>query len=370
MLAPLALFALLEAQVFGVYGDHVVVPGIGMFLLCVYVAFVENRGGVRASIKLSLKEKIFVASFAAVLFYGISLPLPSGIRYGFLLALTMICVAGRLLITHYRQVEGNKGGRRPPSLTEEGVRIASLLLVIIVIYHLGEQIKFSLAFQPAIVTSCLVLYGLRKSTASKPSKEDAGAGYIIRNWAKYWNVFIGMWCVMLMHDNGIFTTGQEHFIILTYGIMLFVIYLGALRHLSARELLWITFGATLLCSMNPVTTVLFGMEIPAYVRAFMFFLAFDLGTIFMLRQFPGDNLQAFALKKSLAYLLAALYIFQIHGMTKNPSYDLEVLAARINSIGNAGYASVLNEGNDAPVTGVIVEDEENSFFRKGTTDEL
>lgn len=389
----LILLLLLQLQAFGVYGDHTIVPGIGLLALCVYQALTDNAKAKLFCAALTWKEKIAAALYSIVLVTGISMPWPAGIRYGFLLSLTLLCILAVVIVRQMfkRRTEVNPGPKKA-TLTDDGIHSASALLVYIISFHLGVQIWFSFAFQLVIVVSCLIIYGLERGTIFGPktiqSLQARTTGLHKRGmheFAKYWNAFIGIWCIMIMRDNGFFTEGQEKLIIFTYIILLFLIYIGGTHAFNAREMVWIAFVAAFLTGIDPLVEDIFRVEIPSFIQALLLIVAFDLGGYFFLRRFDPAAPQISNGKRAVAYLAAALFVFCINQVAQDPHFDMDimmkgqntavyssVLGGSDNSAGTTGNASIEPGGDGItpaePVSGgkVVVEDPENSFHRAGT----
>jgi hypothetical protein len=346
-------------QVFGIFSDHVVIPGVALIALCVSQVITDGYRVAGRRPKLTPKEKAAAALFAVVLFAGISMPLPLGIRYGFLLVLSLFSITAVL-------VSGQQAKKRKPAtepsalLTEEGVRTTSILLVYIISFHLGTQIWFSLAFQSIIIISCLLVYLLQKdNVADLPSRASVKS----QDWGKYWNAFIGVWCIMIMKDNGFFTEGQEHLIIFAYIILLFLIYLGGQHHFKAQEILWIAFMSAFLTSIDPLTEELVRTEMPSFIQAFLIIVAFDLGGMYFLHRMQTTLAPKNLQRKAFAYLLAGFYIFQVNQMVNDPAFDVETLNMMLKGMSKSVYSSVLNIEPAANIGIIEVTDAENSFHR-------
>lgn len=351
------LFSLLELQVFGINGDHALIPGVGLLALCVYQVFSDNAKPVVSAVGLTKKEKVFASLFSLILFAGILLPLEPGIRYGFLLILTLLGITAILIARM-------KDETVKPALTDQGVHTASALLVYIISFHVGAQIWSSLAFQSVIIFSSLIIYGLQRGL-HKAIHDKA-----FHDWAKYWNAFIGVWCIMLMKDSGVFTAGQGHLIVFTYIILLFVIYTEAERAITGKEVVWILFTCATLTSLDPLTETLTGMDVPSYIQAFLVVVAFDLGSMYFLRRYPSMALRKNLWKKTAVYMLAGIYIFQVNQMVWNQGFDMRSIFNSFADENRSVSASVLNgDYSPAPASpsvrapgNIQVEDPVNAFY--------
>ena len=381
---PLILLSLLELQVVGVNGDHTFIPGLALLALCVYQAVSDSINSPGA--KLSRNENIVVIIYTLALVTGLLMPWPTGFRYGFLLSLTLIFM---LAIFGARRGFGGRiaarYGLNKAALTDNGMHAASVLMIYIISFHIGAQIWFSLAFQPVIIVSCLIAYFLNKGKArSLNTQEDLRTGVegmhekSLHALAKYWNAFMGVWCVMQMKDNGFFTEGQEHLILFTFMILLFLVYVGKEHLFTMSEIVWLAFFVAFLTALDPLSEDVFRVHIPSFIQAFLIIVGFDLGGHYFVRHTSGSPVPALPLlhgKKALVYLIAAIFIFGVSQMADDPAFDIENLTK--NHRGTV-YTSVLGPGDSGsantgaqaaqPALGgkITVADPENSFHKAGT----
>lgn len=386
-LNPLILLSLLELQVVGVNGDHTFIPGLALLVLCVYQAFSDNAKSSVSGSGLNRNEKIIVIIYTLALVTGLLMPWPAGVRYGFLLSLTLIFL---LAVFGARRGFGGRiaarYGLNKAALTDNGIHAASVLMIYIISFHIGAQIWFSLAFQPVIIVSCLIAYVLNKGKMrGLKINADFGPGTAgihdksLHALAKYWNAFMGVWCVMLMKDNGFFTEGQEHLILFAFMFLLFLVYVGKEHLFTVAEIVWLAFFVAFLTALDPLSEDLLRAHIPSFIQAFLVIVAFDLGGYYFQRHMDAPvSAPALPLlhgKRALVYLIAVIFIFGVSRMADDPGFDIENV---LKNGGGSVYSSVLGGGDDggantaaqgvqpAAVGKISVDDRENSFHKTGT----
>ena len=354
ILSIIAFLLLLGYQVFFVKEEYSIVTAVGLIILCTYEFFTEDKAikfkdqqALDPLQQPSPKELSFCEKAAAAVYAGILLlSLIFGSGWGAQFALIM--VAGVFGVTSLSIIELKKKKSLPvgDSQDSDNTWMSSFTIpkffLYLMNYLLSIQIHQSMAYQSILFLSCFILYDIfdhgekivLQANNGKITKHEF-KHYLFHRWSKYWNFFLGVWFFISLRANGVISANYEAILLFTFMVIFSTFLLKNEKGFSIGDFLTIVLFSGLLTGLSPLMLVLFGNEIPTYITAAVIFIAFDLSDVyFHIRNFNDKKGQdetstRFWTQKAVVYLLAAIYISQVHFMMTNPQFQIDQVAASI-----------------------------------------
>jgi hypothetical protein len=330
----IAFFLLLEYQVFVGKGEYSIPVAVGLVILCVYEFFTENRSIIfrdrqsldRQRKQLNMGEKAAAAVYAGILLLGIIFGANLGTQLAF------IMISGILGIVIFSLKDKNAKAR-DVSTWISSFTIPKFYLYLIN-FLLSVQIYQYAAYHSILLVSCFILYDILNSgekMAAKANKGDIShrefKHYLFHGWSKYWNFFLWVWFFVALRANGVITAQYEYILLFVFMVVFFTLLMRNENTFSMRDFGVVTLFSALLAGISPLMMAVSKNELPTYVLAAAIFVGFDLADVYFHQREFRESSVKFWSQKAVLYILAAVYISQVHMMMTNGLFGIEEIAA-------------------------------------------
>ncbi len=338
-----AFIFLLEYQVFFGQGDYSLVTGAGLAIMSFFCFLFNSRGFKHEAIKHKIMwfQQIRHVIFA-VLYVGlIILSLFVGRNIGERLMLILALQAVVLVIFHSKRVvwlpkkKADSGKNTYNPALVSSFTIPSVFLFTLN-FLIGGLIGQNIAFQFVLTISAIVFYEIlagRDRFVVQLEKKQISMGdfrhYLFHRWSKYLNFFLGIWFFLLLEQKGIIEDWQQLIILFFFLIIFSTHTYGMIKQMDKKSVTMIAVCSGIVVILEFIAGILFSTHIPPYLLTLLIFMIYDAGDIYIhYREFHDLSADLWS-KKAAVYLLATIFISQLHLFEQDVNLNLYEISASV-----------------------------------------
>ncbi|GEM_PF-4707649 len=223
-------------------------------------------------------------------------------------------------------------------------------------YLIAGQLGQNLSYQFILLISVVVLYDIlsrendfKNRIENKRIDLENFKSYLFHRWSKYLNIFLGMWFFILLESNNSVTVGGGKIMIALFISAIMIFIYSLIKKLKPIEIAGIVCFSMLLVFIDYLIENIFQIHIQPYLMAFIIFIFYDLGDLYIyFREFRVLK-PAIWEQKLVMYTLIAIFIAQVSLVGISPSMNIK----------NA-YAAIFSTEPDLNNSKIKVEDIQNS----------
>jgi len=380
-LVPIWFFLCFEYQ--ALFSEHqyslITAAGLAVLLIAKFVASPQGASTKslfgKATVRkgsLGLYEKLAAGTYATALILGMIFGAGIALQLAFMM-ITAIMGVTFFSLKQSRKIETKAQEEKVVSqnLTFTTNFLLPVVILCLANFLLSAQIDFTFAFQSINIVSTIVLADMlakenkwTELLEKKEISEDEFKHLLFYRWSRYWNFFLGVWYFISLQQNGVINNMQSYILIFAFSVLYFLFLIREVAVLKFRELFTVIVFALILTALDPLAMKFFGTDIASYWVSALLFVAFDVGNIYFFQSHVETVGRSFWAHKSLLYIVATLYIVQVHIMMTNPNFSLESIYSKFFFEKNASeiYTSVLHTPEPSPPT-IITPDDGSSTSR-------
>ncbi len=361
----LAFISLLEYQVIVYNNSYSPITFAGIVLLIV-ICVISSLGGfshehsrdICSNKKNRAISVIVVAGYTLAIIAGIILGQSLGDRVFYLL---IIVTVGVIIASSYENLRkiipfktaGPEDAFKPAYISSFTIPKIYLMGIN---YLIAGQLGQNLSYQFILLMSVIVLYDVLSHEKDFKNRIENNhldledfKSYLFHRWSKYLNLFLGMWFFILLESNDNVTAGGGKIMIALFISVITIFIYSLIKKLKFVEIAGIVCFSSLLVSMDYLIENVLGIHIQTYFMAFIIFIFYDLGDMYIcFREFHILK-PAIWEQKLVMYTLMAIFITQVTLIGISPSMNV-----------NNAYAAIFSSKAGLNSSKVKVEDVQNS----------